>query len=278
MKKKLTIVSLLLTIVMILGAACGQNQANNAETEMEPVESTEPIETTEEETKTVGALILKVNPEIKINYDADGNVTTLEAKNKDAQLILDEIKDYEGKEVKVIAKDLITVIGQQGFFVEEVEGEARQIILDIEEGSVMPNTSFVENIIKSIEDYITSGDLEKDIFEVSNDDVVKSLRPNLKVNIDGYQNLTDDSPYDESNYGTTITVPVTQPQAGDDSPYDDSPYDDSPYESSSPYDDSPYDDSPYEAPSPYDDSPYEASSPYDDSPYDDSGYDDSDYD
>lgn len=207
-----------------------------------------------------GVLVLSVNPEIAVEYDENGLVTDVTARNDDAKAIVDSCEDLVGKETRVAVTALVEKMGEAGYFVEEIEGEGRKISIEFEEGSTMPNDTFLKDIVSDVRNLVKSKGWKAPLF--------------LKNGTDyGYSNYKD-SDYDDSKYDN-------------DSDYSDadSKYDDSDYDNDSDYSD--YDDSDYasskpkaSAPSkpkpaaPSNDSDYSDYSDYDDSDYDDSDYDD----
>ena len=70
-----------------------------------------------------GAILLKVNPEIEIFYDADGLVTKIEGENDDGRSVIADYKGYTGKSCRDVVRELVTRIHDAGYFVEETEGE-----------------------------------------------------------------------------------------------------------------------------------------------------------
>ena len=302
MKRKLKLMMMALAVGLSM-TACGQN--NTKESKAPVVEEVAVAEG--------GSLIVKVNPEIKVSYDKDGKVESLEAQNEDGKEIVAQLKDYEGKDTSLVVKALVKVLGEKGYFVEEVEGENKEIVIEIEEGSKIPTDDFLDDIVKSVTAFINSGDYEADIYEDDDKDKgAKASKPARKIGVRPTKGASSkigsnpaDTNYDDSAYGddtkaNTATIPVNNSASNnDDSAYDDSAYGQSNANynsntSSNTNDDSNYDDSnygetyqapvsqpAYQAPaqsyddSGYDDSGYDSSNDsYDDSGYDDSGYDD----
>ncbi len=93
-----------------------------------------------------GVLCLKINPEIAIHYDANGIVTKVEGRNQDGVRILQDFTGYEGQETSQVLTALVELIGQSGYFVEEADGEPRQITLELDPGSQVPHDRFLEDM------------------------------------------------------------------------------------------------------------------------------------
>ena len=117
-----------------------------------------------------GNLILRVNPEISIEYDKEGRVTKIEGLNEDGNEIIADYKDNIGKDCKVVVKELIEKIHEQGYFVADAEGKYRNITLQIEPGSSLPNEKFLDEIVYDVRETIQSLQLESSIVGIDNDD------------------------------------------------------------------------------------------------------------
>jgi len=138
-------------------AGCGGSNGN-ATDDLDGNQSATPGETLADS----GTLYLKVNPEIAINYDENGLVTDIRGDNAEAEEILNNYPDFIGKDSGVVLEELIALIGEAGYFVEEVEGEPKNIVIELEEGSALPGDNFVErmatNAQQAVEDYKMSSE------------------------------------------------------------------------------------------------------------------------
>ena len=237
-----------------------------------------------------GTLLVKVNPEVAINYDDNGNVKTIVAKNKDAKTVIEGFTGFEGRPVREVAKELVERIKDKGFLVEEVEGKLRKVVIEVEKGSKVPNDQFVFEVVEDIKAYVHLTDLNTTVKTETTSDYGQFEGGLTVIDVTDY----DQTDYDDKEVKVEKEVITKKEETVVNTTKQDSPYEATNYDS--PYDDvedSPYDDkqdSPYEATnydSPYDDvedSPYDNDdsnyddSNYDDSNYDDSGYDDSGYD
>lgn len=116
-----------------------------------------------------GILRLKINPEIALHYDENGKVTKLEGRNADGVQLLQSFTGYEGKETSQVLEELVQVIGQAGYFVEEAEGKARKIVLELDPGSQVPHEKFLEDMAQHVKACVESkswnGDREYDYAE-----------------------------------------------------------------------------------------------------------------
>ena len=103
-------------------------------------------EPSKEAALTGGVLRLKINPEIALHYDENGKVTKLEGRNGDGTRILEGFKGYEGKDTFQVLQELVEVIGNAGYFVEEADSSARRIVLELDPGSQVPHETFLEDM------------------------------------------------------------------------------------------------------------------------------------
>lgn len=101
-----------------------------------------------------GTLILRVNPEFAIHYDADGMVVGAEARNDDAKAMGVDLAALEGQECRTAVSTLIARINEAGYLVEEVEGEGNTIGLEVEGGSSLPANDFLKNIVSDSQAYV----------------------------------------------------------------------------------------------------------------------------
>lgn len=121
---------------------------------------------------TLGTLILKVNPEIAIDYTDQGEVTNIRALNEDGEEIINDYSDYIGKNSEVVLEELIKLIGDAGYFVEEIEGKSKRIVIELEAGSKVPGDNFL-------------GDMATNAQEA-----VKEFTSNSEVNIEDVENVS----------------------------------------------------------------------------------------
>ena len=113
--------------------------------------------TAETQTEEPGGVIsLKVNPEIAVFYDENGAVTKVESRNGDGKKVIADYTGFEGKECRTVIGELVALINEAGYFVEETEGEAHQITLEIEKGSVLPAENFLNTIVAEIQKYTSA--------------------------------------------------------------------------------------------------------------------------
>ena len=205
-----------------------------------------------------GVLRLSVNPEIAVHYDADGLVTGVEARNDDGAAILAGYAGFEGKAARQVVAELVTAIGEAGYFVEEIEGARRQIVIEIEPGSALPSSTFLADVAADVQACVSANHWQSpvDVRGESDYGLTDYVDTDYGPNNDG---VTD---YNDTDYG---------PNSDGVTDYNDSAYGGS-GGSSSGSGDSGYDnDSGYGGSDDDGDSGYDRD---DDSGYGDSGYDD----
>lgn len=107
-----------------------------------------------------GTLILRVNPEFAIHYDAQGKVVGVDELNDDARAMALDLASYEGQECRAAVSALIAKIKDAGYIVEEVENEGGNTInLEVEDGSALPASDFLRNIVHDSQSYVVSQNL-----------------------------------------------------------------------------------------------------------------------
>ena len=183
MKKK-SMLALVLAMTMSTGLLFGCGQNSTEATVTETVE-----ETSAEPQPAGGTLVLSVNPEIEINYDENGNVTEISGRNDDGNAILANYSGYEGKAAREVVTELVTAIGEAGYFVEEVEGENRQITIEIEPGSGLPHETFLDEVASDVHECVSANNWQSPV----------DLRGESDYGMSDYQ----DTDYGPENDGVT---------------------------------------------------------------------------
>ena len=158
MKKRfVSAIALALMTSMVFLAGCSKTTAvAESSSETSGVSSNENSSASAVSLATGGTLYLSVNPEIAIFYDGDGKVTKVEGRNDDGSKILADYTGYEGKEARQVVRELVAEIGEAGYFAEEIEGENRQITIEIEAGSSLPHDGFLEEVAADVRECVNS--------------------------------------------------------------------------------------------------------------------------
>ncbi len=207
--KKNFIYALVLTLGFVWLTGCGQNKVEETgiiirEKESIPIEEQQLEQVVEVPVAEVagGVLYLKVNPEIAISYDESGNVVGVEGRNADGSAILENYSDYTGKTARQVVAELVAAIGEAGYFIEEVEGEARRITIEIERGSYMPNAAFLDEIVADVQSYVNAKPWHDsvDIYDMTDYGVIDYKDTNYSPNNNGITDygMTD---YNDTDYG-----------------------------------------------------------------------------
>ncbi len=142
MKKRIVLILTALAMILSL-AACGPK----------PVEK-ETTQQTDGKLFSKGAIIVKVNPEVKVNYDEEGLTTSVEALNDDGLDIIKNLDGFVGVAVKQTVRRIIEEMGNKGYLFEELEGDDNEIVLEVEKGSVVPVETFIDDIVATVEEFI----------------------------------------------------------------------------------------------------------------------------
>ena len=162
----------------------------------------------QESSVTAGVLTLRVNPEIAIHYNQSGKVVALKGDNQDGREIVEAYPDYIGKDCEVVVQELVEEIHAAGYFVEEVEGQPRRVVLELDDDSQEPREDFLEDMSRSAHDALEGLSLGSAV--VVEDDAAVSPSPKASeapVGASDYNN-TDYGPnndgvtdYNDTDYG-----------------------------------------------------------------------------
>ena len=120
--------------------------------------------------KETGVLTLSVNPEIQIEYNRDGKVTALTGRNDDGKGIVEAYPDYIGKDCETVLRDLIVEINEAGYFVDDIDGNKKNIVLQLEPGSVLPSDDFLADMSASTQEAVRGLELSSGIVTIDDDD------------------------------------------------------------------------------------------------------------
>ena len=254
MKKRfVSAIALALMTSMVFLAGCSKTTAvAESSSESSGVSSNENSSASAVSLATGGTLYLSVNPEIAIFYDGDGKVTKVEGRNDDGSKILADYTGYEGKEARQVVRELVAEIGEAGYFAEEIEGENRQITIEIEAGSSLPHDGFLEEVAADVRECVNSHhwhspvDVEGESsygmteyhdtdYGPDNDGVTNYDDTDYGPNNDGVTNYddTDYGPnndgvtnYDDTDYGPNNDGVTDYSSDDGDTDYDDTDYGD----------------------------------------------------
>ena len=151
-----------------------------------------------------GVLRLSVNPEIAVHYDADGLVTGVEARNDDGAAILAGYAGFEGKAARQVVAELVTAIGEAGYFVEEIEGARRQIVIEIEPGSALPSSTFLADVAADVQACVSANQWQSpvDVRGESDYGLADYVDTDYGPNSDGVTDYND-TDYGPNNDGVT---------------------------------------------------------------------------
>ena len=188
MKKLISMICCVLALTLCL-TACGQSAAPN--------EGGQSL-------AKGGILVLSVNPEIAVEYDENGTVTGVTARNNDALAIINSCTGLVGQPTREVVTDLVTAIGEAGYFVEEIEGQRRQITLEIEPGSSLPNDAFLDDVIADIRDAVNQHDWSTPLVVEGESDfgISDYIDTDYGIGNDGFTDY-DDTDYGPNNDGVT---------------------------------------------------------------------------
>ena len=152
MKKILSlIVVLALSAALLIGCSAPAQKDMAAQTQMNTLSQKD-----SQTQPAGGVLFLKVNPEIALHYDENGKVTKLEGRNCDGVELVKDFTGYAGKDTTLVLEALVERLGEAGYFVEEADGTARKIVLELDPGSQVPNEQFLQDMADHVKSCVES--------------------------------------------------------------------------------------------------------------------------
>ena len=186
---------------------CGSEvQESSANVKEETTEEFALQETAASVVPELGVLYVKVNPEVAVHYDSQGIVTAVEGVNDDGIALVQDTSQFVGRQCREVVRDLVEDINEAGYFAEEIEGEGRRIVIEVEKGSSIPDQEFLNEIVADVQGYVSTMQLFSDIdIEGATDYTATDYGPDA----DGVTN------YDDTDYG---------PDADGVTDYDDTDY------------------------------------------------------
>ena len=100
---------------------------------------------------------------------------------------------------------LVTLIGEAGYFVEEVEGERRQITIEIEPGSALPSDAFLDEVVADVKSTVAehSWQAPLDIENESDYGITDYVDTDYGPENDGVTDYGADTDYGPNNDGVT---------------------------------------------------------------------------
>ncbi len=117
-----------------------------------------------------GTLLLSVNPEIQIEYNQEGKVVALSGRNDDGTKIVESCQDYIGKDCAAVLEELVKEIHAAGYFTEDIDGNQKNIVLQLEPGSEEPDDDFLERMAVSTQNAVKGLALDSQIVNIEQDD------------------------------------------------------------------------------------------------------------
>ncbi len=113
-----------------------------------------------------GIILLRVNPEISVHYDEEGIVTDVVPENDDGKVVVENVQDFKGQQVRAVVKQLVAAIHDAGFFISEIDGSERDITIEIVKGSVFPEESFDKLVAKDVRSTLKEMNLDSNVLGI----------------------------------------------------------------------------------------------------------------
>lgn len=161
--KRIVSLTLVALLILTLFAGC----------KAEPVKTTveKEVLSSAKQEKVFGKILLSVNPEIEIEYDEDGIVVELEGVNDEGREIVKKYSDFVGKDSETVVKELVQEIYDSGYFSDTIDGNSRNIIVKLEDGSSYPDNGFLERVANGVRDAVNVNQITSQPVVVDKTDV-----------------------------------------------------------------------------------------------------------
>ena len=122
-------------------------------------------------TAAVGSILLSVNPEIEVAYDARGKVVEVEGVNDDGRSVVGGYDGYEGRDTGAVMGELVHEISDDGYFDGGINGHERNIVLKMADGSSAPSDDFMEQVADSVRTAASGCGLTSSAYALDRDDL-----------------------------------------------------------------------------------------------------------
>lgn len=122
-------------------------------------------------TAAVGSILLSVNPEIEVAYDARGKVVEVEGVNDDGRSVVGGYDGYEGRDTGAVMGELVHEISDDGYFDGGINGRERNIVLKMADGSSAPSDDFMEQVADSVRTAASGCGLTSSAYALDQDDL-----------------------------------------------------------------------------------------------------------
>ena len=207
MKKTFTakLFGLALTAALALTALTACGNRTGAATLSNDTGNTSPV-TEESANGSVGTVLLSVNPEIEIDYDASGNVVALNALNDDGKAVLASYTGYEGRACTDVIGELVDEINAGGYFDATIDGHEKNIVLKLERGSAYPTDQFLNELAEAVRLVVEADQIGSQTVALDNDDYDDTYGDKGYINAAAAQNILstqlgrDDIQFVEKDY------------------------------------------------------------------------------
>ena len=120
--------------------------------------------------RSVGTVLLSVNPEIEMDYDEAGNVVALNGLNDDGKAVLASYTGYEGRSCTSVIGELVDKINAGGYFDATINGHEKNIVLKLERGSQYPSDQFLSDLAQAVRLVVEADQIGSQTVALDDDD------------------------------------------------------------------------------------------------------------
>ena len=138
---------------------------------------------------SVGTVLLSVNPEIEMDYDASGSVVALTGVNADGQSVLAAYSGYEGRPCAEVMGELVGQINAGGYFDATIDGHEKNIVLKLEQGSAYPTEQFMEELAQAVRTAVSADQIGSQTVALDGDDYDDAYADKGYINAQAAQSI-----------------------------------------------------------------------------------------
>ena len=136
--------------------------------------------------RSVGTVLLSVNPEIEMDYDEAGNVVALNGLNNDGKAVLASYTGYEGRSCTAVIGELVDKINAGGYFDATIDGHEKNIVLKLERGSQYPSDQFLSDLAQAVRLVVEADQIGSQTVTLDSDDYDDAYGDKGYINAAGF--------------------------------------------------------------------------------------------
>ncbi len=136
-----------------------------------------------------GAVLLSINPEIKMDYDDKEQVVALIGVNEDGKNVLQNFTGYEGQSCTEVIGKLVDQIHADGYFENTIDGHSKNLIVKLAKDSEHPSENFLDDLAETVRQVVEEEQIGSQTVALDDDDYDEAYGDKGYINAEAAQNL-----------------------------------------------------------------------------------------